>query len=93
MTLQAALRFDGPTFDAARDGQRLTEQLHRVKALVRDGQWRTLADIAAQTGDPEASVSARLRDLRKKKFGGHALEKRFVRRGLWMYRVVWGAEG
>ena len=30
-------------------------------------------------------VSARLRDLRKR---GHVIEKRYVHRGLWLYRMT-----
>jgi hypothetical protein len=55
-----------------------------------DGQWRTLAEISAVIRCPEASVSARLRDLRKNKFGGYLVERRrrgAERRGLFEYRV------
>jgi hypothetical protein len=52
-----------------------------------DHQWHTLADLAT-TGDPEASVSARLRDLRKPKFGGFHIERRYVSAGLWAYRLL-----
>jgi hypothetical protein len=56
--------------------------------VVVDGKWRTLADISAVTGDPEASVSARLRDLRKVKFGGLSVQRRYAGGGLWQYRVL-----
>lgn len=79
---------DGETYDHARDGARLAGQHARVKALMRDGRWRTLAMIALETRDPEASVSARLRDLRKKRFGSHEVERRHVRDGLFEYRLV-----
>jgi len=45
-------------------------------------------DIVWPTSHPEASVSARLRDLRKEKFGGHVVERRAVKRGLFEYRVI-----
>jgi hypothetical protein len=45
------------------------EQLVRVREAMRDGKWRSLAEIAEITGDPEASVSARLRQLRTPKAG------------------------
>jgi hypothetical protein len=69
-------RFDGETYDAARDEKRLTKQLGRVYAVVRSGDWHTLAEIAERTGDPEGSISARLRDLRKSRFGSHDIRKR-----------------
>lgn len=47
------------------DVARLNEQATRVYAAVRDLRPWTLRQISAQTGDPEASVSARLREIRR----------------------------
>ncbi len=80
--------FDGRTYDAPRDGDRLNAQLQRVLHAMQDGGWWVLAQLSAATGDPEASVSARIRDLRKPKFGGHLVERRYVSSGLWEYRLV-----
>lgn len=77
----------GETYDQARDGKRLDGQMADVFALMRDGQWRTLGEISGATGHPEASVSARLRDLRRLEFGGFTVDREFVRRGLWRYRL------
>lgn len=79
-------RFDGETYDHARDEVRLTVQLYRVWDVVLDGRWHTLGDISRRTGDPTPSVSARLRDLRKKRFGGHRIDRRYVGNGLFQYR-------
>jgi hypothetical protein len=87
MTDAAIQPRDGATYDHARDGRRLAAQHHRVLALMRDGAWRSLSQIAAATKDPEASVSARLRDLRKPEFGSYLIERRYVRRGLHEYRL------
>lgn len=78
---------DGTTFDRARDGKRLDGQMADVFGFMSDGQWHTLAEISRGTGHPEASVSSRIRDLRKPKFGGFRLTTEFVRRGLWRYRL------
>jgi len=78
----------GETFDRARDGKRLNAQAADVFSYMQHGQWRTLADIAAATGHPEASVSARLRDLRKPSLGGYTVERRYIASGLWQYRLV-----
>lgn len=78
---------DGKTYNHARDGKRLHMQHHRVLAFMRDGEWHTLAEIACHTRDPEASVSARLRDLRKPRFGSHVIEREYVERGLFRYRL------
>jgi hypothetical protein len=80
--------FDGETYDEARDRARLSRQLNRVWEAMRDRRWRTLGDLAEELGDPEASISARLRDLRKEKFGGYRVRRRYVRRGLWEYRLL-----
>jgi len=80
--------FDGSTYDAARDGARLGSHLERVLALMQGGGWWTLVDLATEAGCSEASASARLRDLRKSKFGGHNVERRHVENGLWKYRLV-----
>src|SRR4030095_7635551 len=82
-------RFDGSTYSHDRDGERLNSQLQRVFALMRDGNWRTLKEIAATAGEAsEAAVSARLRDFRKARFGGHTVEREFVEKGLWRYRLI-----
>ena len=80
--------FDGKTYDPERDRERLKTQLFNVWALMKDGRWRTLEQISARVGCPEASVSARLRDFRKRKFGGHIVEREYVKRGLFKYRLT-----
>ncbi len=84
--------FDGATLEPARDQARLAHQLLRVKAAIQDGRWRTLGQLVEITGAPEASVSARLRDLRKPRFGGYVIERRFVARGLHEYRLALAPE-
>lgn len=81
---------DGRTYVHERDGARLSKQHNRVLAFMRDGGWHTLSEIAEATNDPEASVSARLRDLRKPRFGSYVVEHRYVRRGLFEYRILVG---
>ena len=81
--------FDGITINDERDNGRLQAQLDRVRAVMLGSlNWWTLRDIATWTGYPEASVSARLRDLRKAKFGGYNVERKYVERGIWAYRVT-----
>lgn len=78
---------DGDTFDPVRDFERLADQHRRVWAVMRDGQWRTLAELAQATGSPEASVSARLRDFRKERFGGQRVDRRRRTEGQFEYRL------
>jgi len=84
---QTRPRFDGATIDLDLDTPRLTGQLERVKALMSDGNWRCLGDIAAAVHGSEAGVSARLRDLRKQQFGAYRVERKRVTGGLWLYRL------
>lgn len=82
--------FDGATFDPALDEHRLRSQLGRVYALMNDGQWRTIAEVKAQARGSEGGVHARLRDLRKLKFGAYVVERRRCgdeQRGLYEYRL------
>jgi len=79
---------DGATYDPVQDRRRLAGQCLKVWAVMRDQDWRTLAELATATGSPEASVSARLRDLRKPRFGGHVVERRRRTVGQWEYRLL-----
>ena len=84
--------FDGETYDHDADFERLDSQLERVRYLLTHpvGQWWTLSDLKEQAGGSEAAVSARIRDLRKPKFGALDIQsERFGHKkaGLWHYRV------
>lgn len=88
--------FDGETYDAEKDRARLAAQLGHVRELMLDGQARTLgeihADLVSRCGAsyPEASISARLRDLRKPKFGGYVVARTRVPgvSGLHTYQIT-----
>lgn len=81
--------FSGTTFDPAKDGKRLGRQLAAVRDLmVEYGLWLSLAQIEDCTGYPQASISARLRDLRKEQFGGFRVQRRRRSAGTWEYRVT-----
>jgi hypothetical protein len=85
-----APRCDGADYNPKVDQARLTKQLERVFCLMSDGVWRTLDQIALATGDPHASISAQLRNLRKPRFGGHTITKRRrgpAQHGLYEYRL------
>ena len=81
--------FRGAGYKTHSDHDRLAGQHERIKALMGDGQWRTLGEIHDATGDPEASISAQLRFLRTARFGSHEVKKqRRDGAGLWEYRLV-----
>ena len=87
------MQFAGRTYVPERDQKRLTTQYDYVRRYVEqlqarypeDFRWFTLHALAKAVGAPEASVSARLRDLRR---DGYIVEREYVRRGLHRYRVT-----
>lgn len=85
------VRFSGDTYEPEHDLARLTGQIARVFEAMKDGDWRTLDEIHELTGDPQASISAQLRHMRKPRFGSHRIEKR-VRgereHGLYEYSLI-----
>jgi len=80
--------FDGVDYQHDRDFSRLKNQSERIISFVADGKWTTLREISAVTGAPEASISACLRDLRKAKYGGHTLDRKYAGNGVYEYRVI-----
>lgn len=81
-------RFAGVSYEPVRDDARLTGQLLRIWEFVKSGGWYTLNQIANATGDPQASVSAQLRHLRKTRFGAHEVQRSHIANGLYHYRVI-----
>ena len=79
---------NGETYDPIRDGERLRGHLLNVWRAMLDHQWHRLSDLALMTGASEASVSARLRDLRKPEYGSFTVDRRYIHRGLWEYRLA-----
>jgi hypothetical protein len=81
--------FDGATVLQI-DTPRLAGQLAKVFELMKDSRFRTLSEIAGVAGCLETSVSARLRDLRKARFGSHAVVSRQVEGSplLYEYRLI-----
>jgi Fic family protein len=86
VSLQESLRFDGDTYEEELDQQRLGAQLQRVKLAMASGEWFTLAKLSRIANCSEASASARIRDLRKDRFGAWTIERRRVSGGLHEYR-------
>ena len=71
--------FEGSDYSKSLDKKRLTGQILRVFHVMKDGKFRSLKEIETMLGDPQASISAQLRNLRKDRFGGYNVNKR--RRG------------
>lgn len=84
----ASTLFDGVTARKA-DEPRMNAQLQRVFNAMGMGRWRRPQELEEATGDNWSSVNARLRDLRKPKFGGWIVDRRRVpgQKGLFEYRL------
>ena len=81
----------GSTYESEYDFDRLNAQAIRVAhAMLQRGDWVTLRHLEAVTGDPQASISARIRDFRKARFGSKTVERRRVSGGLYEYRILPG---
>lgn len=80
--------FNGPEYIPERDWERLTTQIGRVFDAMKDQRFRTLREIADITGDPEASISAQLRHLRKERFGAHTVNRKHISHGLYKYQLI-----
>jgi hypothetical protein len=93
MALDADTRFDGDDYVPERDNDRLIRQYERIFSLMRDGVWRGLREIESKTNDPPASISAQLRHMRKRRFGAHTIDRRYLGEGLYEYRLIVNVEG
>jgi len=62
--------------------------LQQVRDLMSDGEWYTLAELSWATDASEASCSARVRDLRKVKYGENTVERRYAGKGIYQYRLT-----
>lgn len=86
-----AMKFNGPEYQPEFDLDRLSDQHLRIRKAMLNNQWLTLREISSLTGDPEASISAQLRHLRKDRFGGYVVERKPSgdrKKGLFKYRVL-----
>lgn len=73
---------------------RLAKQRQDVLAVMLDNHWRTFAEIQHEIltcNDrlhSEASISARLRDFRKARYGSYTVNRRKRRGNLYEYEVL-----
>ena len=81
-------KFNGPDYVPARDDKRLTRQQELIWEVMKTGREYTLWQISEITNQPEASISAQLRHLRKPRFGSHEVTKKYVSSGLYTYKLI-----
>ncbi len=83
------MNFNGDGYDPKRDDQRLLSQLDNIRNyMLGHGEFRTLQEIADDTGYPHASVSAQLRHLTTAKHGGYIKNRIYCGGGLFQYQIV-----
>lgn len=82
------IKFHGSDYDHERDGVRLGNQANQVFELMKDGRWRSIREVSIAINQPETSVSAQLRNLRKQRFGGHTVNKVHIGEGFWRYQLI-----
>ena len=82
--------FNGPDYCPKRDNKRLLSQQEQILAVMKAGRSLTLHEISEMTQQPEASVSAQLRHLRKPRFGSYTVTKDYIGGGLYAYAVNGG---
>lgn len=85
-------KFGGSTLTPD-DEPRLDTQLYYVYHIMKDGVWRTIPQLVALMLSRygvtmQTSVSARIRDFRKAKFGGHTVNAYNMGGGLWNYQLI-----
>lgn len=92
--------FHGVTYVASRDRQRLVGLMDRVHTALKEGRKWSLSELKQTCGGGEASISARLRNLKDVRWGGnyegkvrvretgHDIEKEYVGNGLWLYWMI-----
>lgn len=82
--------FRGAGVETVQDELRLSSQYDRILALMKDGKWRTLAEISEITHDPEGSIMRQLSYMDDPLCGGHKKNKRHrgPGRGLWEYQII-----
>ena len=80
------LDFKGATYNAKRDKFRLTGQALRIFRFMREQDYVSLKEIETATGDPQASISARIRSFKE---AGHDYDKRLRAgtSGTWEYKL------
>jgi hypothetical protein len=81
--------FSGP--HEPEDVPRFGAQLAAVRDFMASGEWVTLTQIAAAAKCTTQSASARVRDMRKPRWGSHVVERRKIpTTNVYQYRLVLG---
>jgi hypothetical protein len=98
--IDSAGSFSGAGYEPQLDRARLTLQVERIRRYMFGVEWRTLREIKTALEDihapavfPESSISAQIRNLKKRPYSCRPLKRRRagVRgpgAGIWEYRLL-----
>jgi hypothetical protein len=87
--MQDQTLFDGVTISPQVDDGRLTILQGRVYSYLRSHDWVTLRQLSEACRGTETSVSARIRDLRKPRWGEHEIQACHASGdGVWRYKMI-----
>ena len=86
------MNFDGETYDEELDGERMTTQLELVREIMSDQGWHRILEVANRVDCSESGAAARIRDLRKEKFGSWEIVRRRVAHGNGLHEYRWTGE-
>ena len=85
------MSFTGYGYDAAQDYSRLKSQQNRLLWILEKtrGEWWSVQDLSRWVPGAQTSLSANIRNLRKKQHGSHPVECRRLKKGggTWVYRL------
>ena len=79
--------FDGDDYVANRDNTRLTNQIDKVRMYMENAGYLTVKQIAADLKQPEPSVSAQIRNLRKDRFGARTVNREYRGNGCYAFKL------
>jgi len=79
--------FSGAGVETVDDNIRLGKQIDKVLSFIKNGEWFSLSQISEAINAPHASVSAQLRNLRKREHGSYIIERKNEGSGYHLYRL------
>lgn len=89
--VEQPVHFDGRTYRPEHDQARLKSIYMRVHELMLDGNWWTRRGMEKALGLTWAQIGPRLRDQRKRRFGGYEVDRERINNpedGEFRYRLV-----
>ena len=68
--------------------ERMDSRNKAIFKVMKNEKWFTLKEINELTGYPSATASAGIRDFRKSQFGSNIVEKNYLGKGIYQYKLI-----